>query len=459
MAVVTTVNASSLEFGNRIDAELYRPSLRKSFQNLERSGYALMKIRNLCNIRSGTTPIDRIDGLKKGPILFKTTDVRNKVISPKEDYYRISDEIHERMLKTKILDRDVLLNIVGATLDVIGRSAFISKLEDEANITQAMVLLRCKTPELLPGFLFAYLNTNYGQDQIARYARPTGQYNLNLYEVGQICIPIIPEHEQQDIEHLVLASAVAQETTTICYIQAKQFLETELGLDKLSFPKPIGYTVRLSELELSRRFDSERFYPAFSNWVSNLQRNIKLVPLASLLTCCQRGKQPIYTKQGLPVINSKHVQPNKIVLEGNRSAQASPLVDYQIRHGDTLINGTGRGTIGRAAPYLIADQQAIPDNHVTILRTSSLDPAYLSYFLNSQAGQLQVERHQRGSSGQLELYPFDIRKCLVWDAPGSVQLEIRRLHDQATESAQRSRQLLEQAKSRVEQLIEEAAKP
>jgi len=33
------------------------------------------------------------------------------------------------------------------------------------------------------------------------------------------------------------------------------------------------------------------------------------------------------------------------------------------------------------------------------------------------------------------------------------------LHDQATESAQRSRQLLEQAKSRVEQLIEEAVQP
>jgi type I restriction enzyme M protein len=156
------------------------------------------------------------------------------------------------------------------------------------------------------------------------------------------------------------------------------------------------------------------------------------------------------------VINSKHVQPNKITLEGNRTAMANPLMDMQIRFGDTLINGTGRGTIGRAAPYLITDHQAVPDNHVTILRSPALDPAYLSFFLNSHAGQLQVERHQRGTSGQLELYPFDIRKFLIWDAPESVQNEIRKLYDQASENERRSKALLNQAKARVEQLIEEA---
>ena len=65
--------------------------------------------------------------------------------------------------------------------------------------------------------------------------------------------------------------------------------------------------------------------------------------------------------------------------------------------------------------------------------------------------------HQRGTSGQLELYPFDIRKFLVWVAPESFQKEIRKLYDQAAESEQGSRELRDQAKTRVEQLIEKAA--
>jgi len=87
-----------------------------------------------------------------------------------------------------------------------------------------------------------------------------------------------------------------------------------------------------------------------------------------------------------------------------------------------------------------------------------LDPVLISLYLNSIAGQLQVEMHQRGSSGQLELYPFDIRRFLIWDAPEGLQKELRSLHDQAAAAERTSKELLEEAKTRVEQLIEEAVK-
>jgi len=174
------------------------------------------------------------------------------------------------------------------------------------------------------------------------------------------------------------------------------------------------------------------------------------------LTFCQRGKQPVYSNTGFRVINSKQVQPNRVIFEDNRLAISNPNDALQIRYGDTLINGKGRGTLGRAAPYLF-DESAVPDNHVTILRSPDLDPVYLSLYLNSAAGQMQVEMYQRGTSGQLELYPFDIRRFLVWPAPESFQKELRRIHDKAASAERESRQLLEQAKARVEQLIEEAA--
>lgn len=267
MAVVTTVTTSSLEFSNRIDAELYRPSLRKSFEEIFKTGFAITQLGRVCTVRSGTTPSDRRDSLKTGPILFKTTDIRNGVISPNGDYYRITDEIHHRMAKTKLEERDVLLNIVGATLEVIGRSAFVVGLRDEANITQAMVLLRSRTPEVLPGYLFAYLNTKFGQDQIARFARPTGQYNLNLHEVGHICIPLLPEYEQQAIEKLILSAAELQEASTGSYATALKLLEMELGLNKMTFQKPVGYTTRFSELGASRRADAEFFHVGYESFI------------------------------------------------------------------------------------------------------------------------------------------------------------------------------------------------
>lgn len=136
---------------------------------------------------------------------------------------------------------------------------------------------------------------------------------------------------------------------------------------------------------------------------------------------------------------------------------ANPISDLQIRFGDVLVNGTGRGTIGRAAPYL-QQSEAVPDNHVTILRSPDLDPVFVSLYMNSAAGQLQVEMHQRGLSGQLELYPFDIRRFLIWSTPEALQKELRSLIDRASAAERKSKELLEQAKNRVEQLIEEAVR-
>lgn len=445
MAVWSHVNLSALEL-TRFDAEFYRPEYLAA---QARVGDKKLK-------SYGVTVLHPAEFLREygdsGLFILLAQNNRDNFYDWSTARYA-STNLSDLLTRNRLEFGDVTITRSGANF---GQTSVIG-FELEENVIYACADLLVLRSNSIDGYVIStYLNTKVGRLLLDRGAYGAAQPHLAPTYIKEISFPERLTQCQEEISTFVKKSRSLSKKAEGAYNQAQQLVEAEMGLDKLRFKKPVGYTAQLSELELSRRFDSERFYPAFANWVSRLPRNIKLVPLASLLTFCQRGKQPIYTEQGLPVINSKHVQPNKIVLEGNRSAQASPVADYQIRCGDTLINGTGRGTIGRAAPYLIADHQAIPDNHVTILRTSSLDPAYLSFYLNSQAGQLQVERHQRGSSGQLELYPFDIRKFLVWEAPETVQREIRRLHDQATESAQRSRQLLEQAKSRVEQLIEEA---
>jgi type I restriction enzyme M protein len=170
--------------------------------------------------------------------------------------------------------------------------------------------------------------------------------------------------------------------------------------------------------------------------------------LAKILDVNTRGRQPQYANDGLPVVNSKHVRTNRVIIEGNRLATeaGSPVI---IQNGDVLLNATGEGTIGRAAPYL-HNIKALPDNHVTVLRTTSVDPIYLSVFLNSRLGQLQIQRHIKGSSGQIELYPNDIAQIVVWDAPDKVQAEVRNAVLSAFESEHRAKELLEAAKRAVE---------
>lgn len=169
-----------------------------------------------------------------------------------------------------------------------------------------------------------------------------------------------------------------------------------------------------------------------------------------------RGKQPDYADIGLPVINSKHVLRNEVRCDDDNRTSTFDSNSMLIKTGDVLINGTGVGTIGRAAAYL-HESSALPDNHVTILRPNkSLDPVYLAVFLNSLAGQLQVDQRLHGSSGQIELYPTDIADFQIWLAPQELQHNIRKQVEQSFAQRQRATRLLDAAKRAVEIVIEES---
>lgn len=118
------------------------------------------------------------------------------------------------------------------------------------------------------------------------------------------------------------------------------------------------------------------------------------------------------------------------------------------------MNGTGVGTTGRVAPYL-HQQEALPDNHVTVLRSDKVDPLYLAVFLNSVLGQLQIERQIKGSSGQIEIYPDDIAKIVFWDTPKEIQRAVRDAVQTAFGTERRAADLLDATKRAVEIAIED----
>lgn len=457
MAVTSAVKISEFEFGNRFDAELYHPSLCESFDSLNRVKYELTRLRHACLIRSGTTPPDRVDGLQEGAILYKTTDIRNSVIPSRGGYYRISDAIHHRMSKTRISEGDVLLNIVGATLEVIGRSGFVAHLENEANITQAMAFLRSRTPQLLSGYLFTYLNTRFAQDQIARYARPTGQYNLNLQEVGYILIPLLPLVEQEIIEQTIYQSSSLLEQADDSYTQAQQLLESELGLNKLHFNKPVGYTARFSVVGLSdsvnaNRIDAQCFSPEAVFYEHWLLKQANCDRLGLLLSNTAKGRQQTEAKTGTTDYCSiKHITGREIV----GASKTYPAVGTPAARKDDLLLAITGATIGKIGIVNRYSNIVFSGDMLRLRANGSVSPHYLLLTLDHYLGQVQFNRWITGSTNG-HLAPRDIGRVLVPRLASNKEEHIAALVADSLEKRQESELLLFQAKSRVEQLIEEA---
>ena len=394
--------------------------------------------------------------LEEGIPFLRCVNIKNSQVDFANTIY-IDEKSNDLLWKSEVKPRTVLLTMSGSA----GNVAFAhDNWEYPINSNQDIAKISC-SENINPYYLYSFLITDYGFNQIQRQLVGSVQQHIFLWQIEKLFVPDLEKSFQLLVEKVVKAVNTTLEKSRSLYGDAEDLLLSELGLKDW---QPTEETVAIKSFAesflSSSRLDAEYYQPKFDQIVNRLTEKVKLTELDNFLVLNQRGKQPKYIEDlekhelALPVINSKHVREGEVILTDNRYAYPSGINNpLTIQSGDVLINGTGVGTIGRCAPYLY-ESEALPDNHVTILRTNALDPVYLSIYLNSIVGKLQVEKHFKGSSGQIELYPNEISQFLVWDAPKPIQQEIRTKVETSHQKREQSSQLLEIAKTGVEWAIE-----
>ena len=146
-------------------------------------------------IGSGVTPKGGRDNYFKEGIPF----IRSMNVYPDglylEDLAYITIEMHNEMSRTKIKERDVLLNITGAS---IGRATYVPIGFGEGNVNQHVCILRCND-RIIPEYLSIYINSNIGQAYIMGTQTGMTRQGLNYSQVRAMPVPIPNTKEQKEI--------------------------------------------------------------------------------------------------------------------------------------------------------------------------------------------------------------------------------------------------------------------
>jgi type I restriction enzyme M protein len=397
------------------------------------------------------------DGIHTSLPFIEDGDV--KVLSakhPKENFIdashfeTISAGFHAANPRTALREQDVLISTVGT----IGNSAVVTPNLLPANSDRHIGIIRLLDASVSPYLLSTFLLGRYGKTQSIRETTGNVQPNLFISKIGRLLVPKFSDGFAAVIAANVENGYRLREMSVKQIELAERALLVALGLENWRSPESLHYVRSSRDAFAAGRLDAEHFQPKFEALAQHIESTGRAAALGTLLTLNRRGKQPDYADIGLPVVNSKQVLFGEVRIDVDNRYASVDAQSLLIEPGDVLLNGTGVGTIGRSAPYL-HELKAIPDNHVTILRPKTgLDPVYLSIFLNSLAGQLQVAQRLRGSSGQIELYPSDIAQFCVWNAPEVVQSRIRKAVDEGFQHKQHASQLFETAKRAVEIAIE-----
>ena len=273
MAITNIVKLSKIEREFRIEAEYYQ----KKYYSIVNKLLKLKneKIEKLAFVSSGSTPSDREEDLQDGILLLKTINIEDGYLNVNEtNSFFIGEETNKKIKSSELKGNEVLINIVGATVNVIGRAGLFPEGFVRTNITQAMSSIRINPGEdIYPEFLTVFLNSYFGKNQVLRLARQTGQFNLNHPETNSIIIPILDENFQKGIkkhykEFWKLFNESKQE-----YLKAEKLLIDSLMVDQEKYPHKLDFIRKFSSTDSSSRLDAEYHQPKFDNLFKDLEKN------------------------------------------------------------------------------------------------------------------------------------------------------------------------------------------
>jgi len=121
--------------------------------------------------------------------LLKTVNIYSNYLDDSKLFY-ISNSVHENRLKRSQLKKgDIILTVIGATDEVVGRAVVYNGYPEKANITQSL----CKfgiNQKYDNYYISTFINCKYGHSMILQMAASSTRRYINNADLGTLLIPI-----------------------------------------------------------------------------------------------------------------------------------------------------------------------------------------------------------------------------------------------------------------------------
>ena len=460
--VVSIIQKSQLEGAKRLDAEYYQPEFLSAIKKL-----SILKIAQLGDI---------LDDIRYG--LYVEPDYQevgvNFIRALNLIDYGIDGEIL-KIKKNEVPDKKYLLN-KGDILMVrsganTGNIGIIENYLEGSTFGSYTICLR--VTKINPYFLYIFLNSKFGRLQTSSLQTGMAQPNLNVPNIEEIKIPLNVEGKfQNEIEKNVLTAFKIKEDSKLLYQQAENLLLEELKIGDVIDNYELGFVVNLSDIKENNRCDAEYFQPKYEKIVKHIKKNCGGVALGDLVTI-KKGIEPGAEEYLIPsdaedAEGEKGKQFIRVsslskfgVNDNDQKYLSEELYqklkdDFEPKKGEILLTKDASPGI---AYVLKEDIEGIMSGGILRLklRNKEVEDEYLALCVNSIVGQMQVER-DAGGSVIAHWRPEQIKNILIPILPKLIQQKISDLIRQSHVSRKKAKELLEEARRKVEELIEKGDK-
>lgn len=450
------VNRSEIE--GRLEPEFYRPSLASLEKHIR--GLTTHKLRDYALYMAGGATPKKTEANKfyadseTGIPFLRVQNLQTNGELSLSDCVYINEETHNGLLeRSQVAEGDLLVKITG-----VGRMAVASVAPKGfvGNTNQHMVVIKTGDAALSK-YLARYLNLDIIEKIASRHS--TGGTRPALDYPSLRNIPIV-----EDIDFTIIDNAIAIKKQK--ELEAEQLLTSidsyllgELGIIMPEIKTDLRHRLFL----VNRRDLNDRLDPKYNKDFSYLKRLPSIYPWVTLNDVVLNNGQYGANESAIDynIGDVRYIRITDIDELGNlkeTDKKTAETIDesYLLSYNDVLFARSG--SVGKCYIHKDVSESAIFAGYLIrfVLDKKNIDSDYLFYFCNSKLYSLWVETIQRPAV-QANINAQEFRKMRIPLPPLDKQREIANqiftIRQQAKALQEEGRNILEQAKKEVEQMI------
>lgn len=439
------IQKSQLEGAHRLDAEYFQPEYLSIGKNIEKRGF--LNFREIITSFGSGRNLPQVsdDRFTK---FIRTQNVRPIIIDGSGISFTKEKFIH------KLNYGDILFVRVG---EGVGNNAIITK--NFQNSTFSDNVIRVKIRKVNPFYVSVLLNSKIGFLLMEQVKKGSARSLISRENLNSLKIPNISEKEQTFFENIVNQSEDLIIESENFYSQAENLLLEKLGLENFEIEDDLSYIVNLQDVKSAHRVDAEYFQPKYKLIEERLIKNFRAKKIKDFdfieITTGQYSEEYIEAALGKPYIRGTDLS-RAITIKLDNLVYIEPkkqLSSKKAKCGDVVVTRVGTIGISARLPEEV-EGGTISDNLIRLrFPEERLNSYYVSLFLNSIGSQFMV-RESRGSV-QPRLNQETLKEIVLPVLPKNTQQEIADLVRKSHSARKKAKELLEEAKTKVENLIEE----
>lgn len=446
MIAFSIIKKSQLEGALRLDAEYYQPEYLDLILKIKSQKSKLFS--EVAEIAYGTTPKEGI--FEQSGIPFVRSQNFSDILVDTSDMVFCSEKFHKQNKKSEIKPGDILFAAVGAT---IGELAMVQDGIKAGNINQNIARVRITDKNINPYFVGLFFKSELGQSQIERLVTGNAQPYLNSEQIGSFLIPVLDTKQQNKIAEYFKEIQKHSENSKKFYKEAEDLLLEELGLKNFENEENLFSIVNLSDVKNAGRMDAEYFQDEYKKLFTKIKTE-KLGDLVSMQKGIEIGADA-YQEAGKLFIRVSSVSKEGIIDKDQKYLSGELYQKlkkgFESKVGEILL--TKDATPGIAYVLKEPIEGIICGGVLKLKPKENIEPEFLALCINSIIGKSQVERDAGGSIIS-HWKPEQVKNMQIPILPKTTQQKIAELVKKSYEARKKAKELLKEAKSKVEQLIE-----